>query len=183
MAEPHAPEPFMLVVAMFSRHETALAWARSRLEKAFGPVALSSPSFDFTQTSYYEATMGPHLRKELFAFEKLVPADGLAAIKLHTNNLEKAIRESDAYSEKRPLNLDPGALSLGKFSLATTKDQAHRVYLGQGVYAEPTLRFQDGTFACWPWTYADYREPVVVQFLNAARELYRRELRRDRRDA
>jgi hypothetical protein len=74
------------------------------------------------------------------------------------------------------LNLDPGLLGLGKFLLATTKDQAHRIYLGQGIFAEVTLRFQDGAFEPWPWTYADYREPAVRAFLKQAREYYQRQL-------
>ena len=56
--------------------------------------------------------------------------------------------------------LHPGVLALGKFLLATTKDQAHRVYLRDGIFAEVTLRFQDGAFRPWPWTYADYREQI-----------------------
>jgi hypothetical protein len=80
------------------------------------------------------------------------------------------------------LNLDPGVLSLGKFVLATTKDQAHRVYLGDGIFAEVTLRFEAGAFRPWPWTYADYREPAVCDFLKEARVYYRERLR-DRGDA
>ena len=35
-------------------------------------------------------------------------------------------------------------MTLGKFMLATTKDQAHRIDLRDGIYAEVTLRFQAG---------------------------------------
>ena len=68
-------------------------------------------------------------------------------------------------------------LSLGKFLLATTKDQAHRVYLRDGIFAEVTLRFEAGAFEPWPWTYADYREPFVRDFLRQARDYYRGRLR------
>jgi hypothetical protein len=64
-------------------------------------------------------------------------------------------------------------LGLGKFVLATTKDQAHRVYLRDGIYAEATLRFHAGAYEPWPWTYADYRQPAVRTFLKEARDLYR----------
>jgi hypothetical protein len=73
--------------------------------------------------------------------------------------------------------LDPGVLSLGKFLLATTKDQAHRIYLRDGIFAEVTLRFQDKAFEPWPWTYADYQEPAVRAFLQEARVWYRRQMR------
>ena len=64
-----------------------------------------------------------------------------------------------------------GLVQLGKFLLASTKDQAHRVYLRDDIFAEVTLRFQAGAFEVWPWTYADYHEEAVRAFLNQARGL------------
>jgi len=177
MASTRIPDPVLLVVATFSRHASALEWARRRLEEEFGPVALVSPVYEFTQTAYYESTMGPGLRKQFLAFRELVAADMLPATKLRTNQLEDQLAASGAYPEPRPLNLDPGILALGKFMLATTKDQAHRVYLRDGIYAEATLRFEAGEFQPWPWTYADYRLPQVADFLKTAREFYRARLR------
>jgi hypothetical protein len=164
-------------VAAFSRHDRALGWARGRLEQEFGPVERTSPSFVFDQTAYYAATMGPDLRKQFFVFADLVAADRLAALKLRTNALEQELAGSGQYAEVRPLNLDPGILTLGKFLLATTKDQAHRVYLRDGIFAEVTLRFHAGAFEPWPWTYADYRQPALLDFLRQARDDYRRLLR------
>jgi hypothetical protein len=177
MALPCPPDPVLLVVAAFSRHDEALSWGRERLERLFGRVGLASPVFDFHQTRYYEPTMGAGLRKLLLAFAELVTADCLAPVKLATNELEAEMARTGTYTEARPLNLDPGALSLGKFLLATTKDQSHRVYLRDGIYAEVTLRFHAGTFEPWPWTYADYREPDRLTFLNEARDYYCRQLR------
>jgi hypothetical protein len=166
----------LLVIAAFSRHEDALRWAEERLRQVHGPVALTSPDFDFHQTRYYEATMGPGLRKRFLAFEQLVPADCLPDVKRQTNDLEAELARAGTYPEPRPLNLDPGVLSLGKFCLATTKDQAHRLYLRDSIFAEVTLRFQDGAFEPWPWTYADYREPAIRGFLKSARDYYRKRL-------
>ncbi len=177
MADLRPPGPVLLVVAAFSRHAAALDWGRERLERVYGPVALAGEPFDFQHTAYYEPAMGSGLRKCLFAFRDLVPADFLPAVKRHTNALEEELAASGTYSEPRPLNLDPGVLSLGKFLLATTKDQAHRIYLRDGIFAEVTLRFEAGAFEPWPWTYADYREPAVRDFLRTARDLYRERLR------
>ncbi len=177
MADPRKPQPVLLIVAAFSRHPGALAWARARLQEAFGPVALVSPAYEFKQTAYYERTMGPALRKEFVVFRDCVPPDCLPEAKLATNALEAELARAGGYPEPRPLNLDPGLLSLGKFLLATTKDQAHRVYLRAGIYAEATLRYQAGAFVPWPWTYADYRQPGVLTFLKEAREFYRQRLR------
>lgn len=180
MAEPRAPVPALLVVAVFSRHPEAFALVRARLETDFGPVGLASEPFVFNQTSYYEPSMGRDLRKGFFAFERLVAPERLAEIKLRTNALERELAETSAYPEPRPINLDPGLLVLGKFVLATTKDQSHRVYLRDGIFAEVTLRYHAGAFEPWPWTYADYRLPCVHDFLQQAREFYRQRLHDER---
>ncbi len=168
--------PVALIVAAFSRHPDAISWGRGQLEAAYGSIALVSDPFDFHHTAYYQKTMGPGLCKQFFAFERLVSEDALPELKHHTNALESQLAAQQLFPEPRPLNLDPGLLTLGKFLLATTKDQAHRIYLRDHIYAEVTLRYQEGTFEPWPWTYADYREPAVHAFLLTARDWYRRQL-------
>jgi hypothetical protein len=166
-------DPSMLVIACFSRHRAALDWAASRLQAAYGPISLVSKDFDFNHTKYYEQEMGPDLRKRFLAFENLVASDCLPDVKNFTGAIENELVKQSLFPEIRPLNLDPGLLQLGKFLLATTKDQSHRIYLREGIYAEVTLRFHDGAFEPWPWTYADYREPGYHEFLLEARKLYR----------
>jgi hypothetical protein len=65
---------------------------------------------------------------------------------------------------------------LAKLVLATTKDRQHRLYLGQGIYAEVTLRFTGGRFVPWEWTYPDYRTPDYLAFFDAVRRRYRQQL-------
>jgi hypothetical protein len=177
MASARTPDPVLLVVAAFSRHAEALALGRGELERLFGPVGLDAPPFAFDETDYYEPAMGPGLQKQFLAFRELVAPDELAAIKLRTNALEDQLARSARFPEARPLNLDPGVLTLGKLVLATTKDQAHRIYLRDGIFAEVTLRYQAGAFTPWPWTYADYRRPEVHAFLLSARAYYHERLR------
>lgn len=167
------PDSVLLIVAAFSRHDDAREWARGRLEEVFGPIDPRTLVYDFTQTAYYEASMGAGLRKQFFVFQKLVAADCLADVKQRTNTIERELADAGSFAEARPLNLDPGILSLGKFQLATTKDQSHRVYLRDGIFAEVTLRYHDEEFEPWPWTYADYRQPIVLAFLKQARLLYK----------
>jgi hypothetical protein len=180
MAQSRPHVSVLLVVAAFSRHATALEATRTRLEALFGPVALTSLPFVFDQTTYYEASMGKDLRKQFFAFRDLIAPERLADFKQSTNALEDEIASGGEYAEARPINLDPGLLELGKFLLATTKDQSHRVYLRDGIFAEVTLRYHAGAFKPWPWTYADYRLPCVHAFLQEARDYYRQRLREER---
>ena len=174
MAQPRSPVPVLLVVAAFSRHDDLREQARHRLEEVHGPIALASAVYAFDQTTYYETTMGPGLRKELWAFRDLIAPDRLPDVKRATNALEQTL--AAGRTEARPINLDPGYLVLGKFVLATTKDQAHRLYLRDGIFAEVTLHFRAGAFEPWPWTYADYRLAEVIAFLGQAREYYRQAL-------
>jgi hypothetical protein len=173
MATPRLTDPALLVIAAFSRQIAAVEWAQDRLSQIFGRLAFISIPFEFTQTRYYEAEMGAGLRKYFLVMNDLVDPDRLADIKLQTNALEAELARSGRFPEQRPLNLDPGLLSLGKFILATTKDQSHRIPLREGIHAEVTLRFQSGRYEPWPWTYADYQLPFVRQFLAQAREWYR----------
>lgn len=172
------PTPALLIVPVFSRHASLLGWTRQRLESLYGPVTLASPVYAFTQTAYYERTMGAGLHKQLLAFQDLIDPGTLATIKRRTIDLEEEAARTGEYPEVRPVNIDPGYLVLGKFLLATTKDQAHRIYLGEGIYAEVTLQYREGTFQPWPWTYADYRLAEVIDFLNLVREQYHDRLRR-----
>src|SRR5436190_16648069 len=88
MGQVSAPSSVLLILAAFSRHQEALAWARTKTESAWGRIALSSEAFDFRETNYYDATMGVSLRKQLFAFEPLVDPGQLVEFKLQTNDWE-----------------------------------------------------------------------------------------------
>jgi hypothetical protein len=170
MGQVSAPSPVLLIVAAFSRHREALAWATAKTESAWGPIALSSEAFDFRETNYYDATMGVGLRKQFFAYERLIDPERLVELKLQTNDWEAEYAALGNHDEQRPLNLDPGYITLAKLVLASTKDHAHRIYLGRGIYAEITLKFRDGTWQASDWTYPDYRRPEFQEFFSQCRD-------------
>lgn len=165
-------EPVMLIVAGFSRHSDLLAEMPETLMQSFGPIALTGPTLEFRNTAYYEASMGSGLLKRYWAFDRLQQPDQLAAVKRCTIRMEEAVIATGRFGEARPVNLDPGFLGLGKFVLATTKDQSHRIYLHGGIFAEVTLRYHDGEFEPRPWTYPDWQLPQVLAFLKEARKLF-----------
>jgi hypothetical protein len=126
--------------------------------------------FDFT--AYYESEMGANLLRKFIAFERPVSPADLAEIKLWTNGVEASFSEAAASRRppvRRPINLDPGYVTLSKLVLATTKDHAHRIYLDRGIYAEVTLRFLKGAFEPMPWTYPDYRTEAYRRFFEGVR--------------
>jgi hypothetical protein len=185
-------------MAAFSRHEAALDWARQRAVEAWGPIALESPRFDFTETHYYDATMGQGLKKCFFAFQRPFEPERLVEVKFQTNGWEEEYvaapvilsaaknlgrncgadeilrcAQNDGVlqvCEPRPLNLDPGYLTLGKLVLASTKDFAHRIYLSRGIYAEVTLQYKHKQWRHHEYTFADYRRADYQAFFTECRE-------------
>lgn len=170
MGEIHIPAPVLLIVGASSRHEAALNWARNRCVNDYGPVVLSSPAFDFTETDYYTATMGAGLKKQFFAFERLIDPASLADIKNETNAWEAEYSALERHVEPRALNLDPGYLTAAKLVLASTKDHAHRIYLGDGIFAEITLAYRQRKWQPHEWTYPDYRRDDYQRFFIECRE-------------
>jgi hypothetical protein len=171
MGEIHEPAPVLLIIAASTRYVEALGWAHERLANQFGPVALASEAFDFTETDYYTATMGADLKKQFFAFERLIDAAGLAHIKRQTNAWESEYAALGRHAEPRPLNLDPGYITPAKLVLASTKDHAHRIYLRDGIFAELTLAYRAGRWQTLEWTYPDYRRGDYQSFFTQCREL------------
>jgi len=161
------------LLAIISRHPAALAWSVERAVGFWGPVGARSPTFDFRETDYYTATMGPELKKTFLVFERPGDAGELAAWKQQTGDWEAEYAALGQHPEPRPLNLDPGYLTLAKLVLASTKDHAHRIYLGQGMFAEVTLYFRHGSWQFRDWTFPDYRRDDYRQFFLQARGLLR----------
>jgi hypothetical protein len=169
---PHSFKPAKLVISAITGRPQPCPALRERLAALFGPIDFESPLLDFSFTDYYEREMGGGLRRCFFAFTRLISPDLLASLKLRTNSLEQELSEEG----RRTVNLDPGLLSLSRFSLATTKDSAHRIPLWAGIYAELTLRFERGAFRPLPWTYPDYRSDEVLSILAKVRARLREQL-------
>jgi len=160
--------PVKLIVGLIFNNNELFIKAKTMLKKRFGLIDFESPVIDFNYTDYYRSEFGSGLRRAFISFEKLIPADKISDIKIFTNKLEKKL----SCKGKRNINIDPGYLDMAKLVLATTKDFAHRVYLGKGIYAEVTLAFQGNTFKHRDWTYPDYRTPAYIGIFNSIRKIY-----------
>jgi hypothetical protein len=167
------PQPVKLIASLLSGKPGLLAEVKARVAQAFGPIDFESELLPFDHTDYYTPEFGPGLQRQIVAFARLVDPGELPAIKCQTNELEWSLAEVG----KRRVNIDPGYVSLGKMVLASTKDHAHRLYLGQGIYGEGTLVYQRGRFRPWPWTYPDYGSEGYCALFNGIRERYKAQLR------
>ena len=163
-------EKVKLFAAVLSSDENILNNARERLSLTFGPVDYQSPVHPWTHSNYYEKEMGTHLKRTFLFFARLIPQYILQDIKIMTNDLEDDFRNlSGVTSPARPVNIDPGYMSLAKVVLASTKDFYHRMYIGRGIYAEVTLYYKDKSFHSFPHTYPEYRSEDYISMFNQVR--------------
>jgi hypothetical protein len=156
--------PATLFTAVMHRPGFDPAPLLARLGARYGAAASRSAPYPFA-SGYYEAEMGPGLVKFLVCFEGLLAQERLAGVKRETNALEEAAADARG----RACNLDPGLVTHYSVILATTKGYAHRIYLGEGIYAEPALLFRRGAAEPLPWTYPDYQSPAACAFFSQAR--------------
>jgi hypothetical protein len=173
MGIPREHRPVKLIVGMFTAQERLLAASRAELVDTYGPVDHVSPVWPFEFTTYYAEEFGQGLLRQFLSFQSLLDPARLPEVKLRTNALE----QRSTVDGRRQINLDPGYIDLSKLVLATTKNHQHRLYLGQGIYGEVTLRFTRKSFRPWEWTYPDYRTDEYIQFFNEVRQTYLAQLR------
>ncbi len=173
MAQAIEPPPVKLIMGLIFAPDALTMAVRRQLEATYGRIDLETTSLPFVWTRFYEREMGSTLLRQFWSFEALIAADALADIKRQTNAMEQTFA---GHGGQRRVNLDPGYIDLAKLVLGTTKDQQHRLYLGQGIYAEVTLRFTGGRFVPWEWTYPDYRTLEYLAFFDAVRRRYRQQL-------
>lgn len=162
-------EQVILFTAILFGNEGVFNTARERLSSALGPVDMASPVWTWSHSTYYEKEMGADLKRIFLFFERPIIPDRLSDIKLMTNEIEESLRLNTANLPGRPINIDPGYVTLAKVALASTKDYSHRIYIGKGIYAEVTLCYQDKTYQPLPHTYPDYRSPEYISMFNTAR--------------
>ena len=165
------PQKVKVFAAIMSGVENIFADVAKELTSNLGPVEFVSPVYMWTHTRYYEDEMGPNLKKVFYFFKNMVDPDLLPDIKIFTNQVEEFFsRQLQGSGIKRPVNIDPGYITMSRVVLASTKDYSHRIYLGKGIYGEVTLFFKKGSYRPFPYTYPDYRSEEYIKLFNMARE-------------
>lgn len=176
MAEIKPYKPVKLVCGIIFSAEEIRKQAEVNLSEKFGLIDLASSSFPFTYTDYYQTQMGPVLYRAFVSFDRLIPPEELAGIKVWTNHLEESF--SLRFGQPaRPVNLDPGYLSASALVMATAKDFSHRIPIGQGIYAHLELLFTRKGVKLLGWTYPDFKQREYQEFFLRVREVYLRQLR------
>lgn len=163
-----------LIAALMSAEPALLDEAAQRLSDLYGPLELRGEPYLFdAYSSYYRAEMGAGQQKQFVSFAPMVAVERLPEFKLAAN----AIEQEYAVDGKRRVNIDPGYVTHAQMVLATTKAFSHRIYMGQGIFAELTYVCKGKTFRPMEWAYPDYCEDFAREFFRQVREAYLRDAR------
>ncbi|MCL2684496.1 MAG: DUF4416 family protein [Synergistaceae bacterium] len=153
-----------------------LDWTVKRLSLTFGDIERTSSPYAFTWTDYYK-NISSDLTRRFLTFKGLRHPFGLVVWKRLAIAIEA---ESAPDGEGRRVNIDPGYLDGARLVLASTKDNAHRIYLWDDIFAEATLCHGKSGWVSFSYTFPDFASGVYFEFLDLAREDWKRDLRASR---
>ena len=183
MKEIRLPLPVKMFIGILSPDPAMFDACIDIVCREYGPVDYQSEIVPWSHSHFYQEEMGSGILRKFIFFEHLMDPVHLPAIKINTTMIEKNLAVPAGNGVRRRINLDPGYVTEAKVVLATTKDYSHRIYIGNGIYAEVTLRYgnKDRSFTPFEHTYLDYcSEPYRMMF-NTARQLLRAALQRPAR--
>ena len=153
------PRPVKLFMGVIFAGGAIPESLEAELARLFGPIELRSAVFDFEVTDYYRNEMGEALKRVFYAFRNLIDPETIVDIKLDANRVEEAY----ALDGKRTVNIDPGYLDFYKLILVSGKFQGQKIYLGKGVYADPTLYYDKG-WKPYEWGFPDFKGGTYHEF-------------------
>lgn len=164
--------PYKLFIAVIFNQSVSQKSIVDRCCSVWGEADYISDIIDFSFTDYYEKEMGRGLKRFFISHKELVAPSSLVDFKIKSNILESEFLDAS----NRLVNLDPGLLNLSRVILATTKDNAHRIPLSKGIYAEITLLYKKKDFVSLPWTYPDYSTDAYKKILLDIRRIFKSQI-------
>ncbi len=148
------------------------AWL-SELEPVFGTIDFRGPLLPFEVTDYYAPEFGSGLHRGLVSFRGLGDPAQLPAWKRAASELET----QGARGGKRSRNLDIGYMDPDKVVLGSFKRGPCKLYLGDGVFGDLSLKYAKGAFTPFPWAFSDLRDGRYAKALMSIREKMKAEMR------
>lgn len=148
--------------------------AVSELIDKFGDISDFSKTMDFAKySSYYDDEMGSGITREWILFADEIDLEHLFEKKVTSVSIEEKFK----IGGKRNINIDPGVITLSNVQLLTTKNFAHRVYLGEGIFCEVTFTFTKNKNGVkyLEWTYPDYKSEEASEFFLRNRNILKKQ--------
>jgi hypothetical protein len=172
VAEITPVQPVQLVAAVLLADTGLTTAVEAELERRLSPIEARSACCDFDVSTYYHPEMGEGLKRVLYAFRDLISPEAIVDIKLATN----AVEDYFADSGRRRVNVDPGYLDFHKLVLASAKFLGQKIYIGKGIYADPTLYYDRG-WKPYAWGFPDFRDGRYDAFLTQVRTAYKAKIK------
>lgn len=144
-----------------------------RLVKLHGDIDFQSEPQPFDMTDYYNAEMGEDLTRTFISFENIVPVEGI----YHVKDMAADLEDEFKIGANRVFNLDPGYLDFFKVVLLSYKEGWHKVYLVDGVWADPTLYYYKGNYYPFHWSFPDFKAGYYNDIFQTIRQLYKQKVR------
>jgi hypothetical protein len=116
--------------------------------------------------------MGKGLERIFYAMRDLVDPVEMVEVKLAANRIEQTFAEAG----RRRVNIDPGYMDFYKLVLVSNKYLGQKIYLGKGVYADPTLYYDKG-WKPYDWGFPDFKSGRYDTFLTSVRTAYKAKMR------
>ncbi|NQT62583.1 MAG: DUF4416 family protein [Candidatus Marinimicrobia bacterium] len=167
------PQPVKYFIGALYSDGDLLEQAISQCEQHIGDIDLRSEPFPFDSTSYYDSEMGKVISRIMFSFDKLLSPGELARLKVLCNQIEDELRVNGS----RMVNLDVGYLDFHKLVLASAKYNGQKIYLDQGIYADPTLYFEGGQFHAFENTFPDFKSNIYHEVFLKMRNTYKAQIK------
>ncbi len=170
--KPQPVNPVKYFIGALHSSTKLLADSFSLVEAAFSEIDLMSRDFSFGDTDYYEAEMGSTIHRRIFSLTALKNPLFLADAKLICNDIEDKL----AVNGNRKVNLDIGYVDFNKVVLGSAKYCANKIYIGNGIWADPALQYSKGKFRPYPWAFLDFKQDTYYDFLMKIRIRYKHQL-------
>ncbi|NQV42680.1 MAG: DUF4416 family protein [Candidatus Marinimicrobia bacterium] len=167
------PQPVKYFIGALYSDVYLLRQGISLCEQRIGEIDLISEAFPFEVTSYYDDEMGKTISRIIYSFDALLSPGELPRLKVLCNQIEAELMAGGS----RKVNLDIGYLDLHKLVLASAKYNGQKIYLEQGVYADPTLYFEKGQFHAFENTFPDFKSNTYHEVFLIMRKTYKAQLK------
>ena len=169
------PQPVQLLAGVITGDTGLLGDLEHELDRRVGRIEKRSSIFDFDVTDYYAQEMGEDLKRVFYSFRDLMSPERIVDVKLVASEIEAEF----AVEGKRRVNIDPGYMDFYKIVLVSAKFMGQKIYLGKGVYADPTLYYDRG-WKPYAWGFPDFKKGRYDGFLSEVRSAYKIKVRRVR---
>lgn len=166
--KPTKPKKAVLFIGLISNKEELFKEVKEKLVYLYGEVIYETEIFNWDFTNYYEGELGKNLKKQFLFFKKLIDIEEIVDIKMQTNKIE------DKYSKnnKRLINIDPGYLTENKVVLPSAKDRPHKIYIKDGIYCDPVLKYQNNSYQPFEHSFPDFKTKKYIELFNKIRKTH-----------